>query len=239
MNTIPCQLPRRGFLRATACAVLCDAWLHGVKPSANAQTQEPPMGRVRVALADFPALDSVNGSVYLNVATSPPGIYPVVLTRTGAEAFAAVSSECAHNGCVVQLFSAGLGLIQCNCHGSQYTAQGVVVRGPAQRNLPTYSLRRVGTHSLEIDIPGIGYALAAAVVNPGAEPRLRVTFPTVAGLSYAVTHRATVTGLAAPQAFSLTPTGALNQTSLTGTGTDVTVYLPATDPTGFLSITRR
>ncbi len=239
MNATNGPLRRRNFLRTTACAVLCEPWWNGLVQSAAAQSAETPVGRVRVVLADFPALAAVNGSVYLTVAASPPGLYPVVLTRTAAEDFAAVTSECAHNGCVVQLYSPGAGVIQCNCHGSQYTAQGFLVRGPAQRNLTAYPVRRLGTHSLELEIPGIGFALAGAVVSGAAGNRLRLSFATVAGLRYAVRQRSTLTGGDTGASFSLTVEGAFNQTQLTGTGAEAVIFLPPPTETVFYALVRQ
>jgi Rieske Fe-S protein len=55
---------------------------------------------------------------------------PVVVTQPEAGTFKAFSSFCTHRGCPVSEVSEGL--IQCHCHGSQYSiADGSVVRGPA------------------------------------------------------------------------------------------------------------
>ena len=65
---------RRNFLKATARAVLLVEasglpWRELFAPSVRA---EDPVGVVRVALADFPALSAVDGSVYLVVAHRHP-----------------------------------------------------------------------------------------------------------------------------------------------------------------------
>jgi Rieske Fe-S protein len=229
---------RRSFLTATARAVLLVEasglpWAESFAAAAG-----PPSGLVRVALADFPALAQVSGSVHVIVAATP-AIFPVILTRVAADSFAAVSSRCTHSGCIVDTFSVQQNRLICSCHGSEFTAQGVVLAGPAATNLDVYAVRRLNASVLELEIPGIGFALAAAAVNTTAGPRLRLTFPTHTGLRYEVSHRATTTGPAAPLAFSLTETGALTQTSLTGTGAEVTLYLPAAAPTGFLSVIRQ
>ncbi len=234
MTPLTHPIPRRSFLSATACAVLCEFW----PQSAPAQAAEISLGRVRVGLADFPSLATVHGSVHVNVAAAPPGLYPVVVTRTGSETFAAVSSECAHNGCVVPPFSTELGLIQCNCHGSQYTAQGVVVRGPAQRNLTAYPVRRLGTLALELEIPGIGFALTGAVITGAAGSRLRLAFPTVAGLRYAVRLRGTLGGADAPASFSLTESGGFDQPSVLGSGATAVIFLPTPTGQAFYAMTR-
>lgn len=229
---------RRSFLAATARTVLLVEASGLPWTESRAAAAARPVGLVRIALADFPALAQVNGSVHVIVAASP-ALYPVILTRVATDSFAAVSSRCTHSGCVVDTFSVEHNRLVCTCHGSEFTAQGVVLTGPAATNLDVYAVRRVNPTVLELEIPGIGFALAAAAVNTGAGPRLRLTFPTATGLRYEVSHRATATGPAAPLAFSLTPAGTLSQTSLTGTGAEVTLYLAAAAPTGFLSVLRQ
>lgn len=50
-----------------------------------------------------------------------------VLIRT-AGGFRALSSECPHLGCTVDVTAAGF---TCRCHGSQFDPQGALLRGPA------------------------------------------------------------------------------------------------------------
>ena len=52
----------------------------------------------------------------------------------------ALRAECTHLGCLVQPALGGVGGFACPCHGSQYSADGAVQRGPAPRPL---SLARV------------------------------------------------------------------------------------------------
>ena len=68
-----------------------------------------------------------------------------LLTRPSAEADApadarellpyALRAECTHLGCLVQPAPGGAGGFACPCHGSQYSADGAVQRGPAPRAL--------------------------------------------------------------------------------------------------------
>lgn len=54
----------------------------------------------------------------------------VVLVREPDGALRAFSAVCTHQGCIVA--SVQHGIIQCPCHGSQYSAEtGAVVHGPA------------------------------------------------------------------------------------------------------------
>lgn len=230
---------RRNFLKATARAVLLVEasglpWREFFTPSARAAD---PVGVVRVALADFPALASVSGSVHLTVAAPTP-LYPVILTRTDSSTFAAVSSQCTHSGCIVNTYSDLDGSLLCTCHGSRFTAQGVVLTGPAGFDLTPYTARLVSAGVVEVEIPGIGFALAGALVNTAAGRRMRLTFPTTSALRYEIKRRTAMTTPAATVPFSLTETGAANQTQLTGNGATATIYVEADAATGFLSVSR-
>jgi Rieske Fe-S protein len=58
----------------------------------------------------------------------------VVVTQPAAGSFKASSAVCTHQGCVVA--SINNGIIQCPCHGSQYSiADGSVKAGPAPKPL--------------------------------------------------------------------------------------------------------
>ncbi len=231
---------RRSFLKATARAVLLVEasglpWTDIFSPSACAA--DPPVGIVRVALSDFPALAFVPGSVHLVVAAPAP-IYPVILTRTDANTFAAVSSQCTHSGCVVNTFSDTDGSMLCTCHGSRFTAQGVVISGPAGFDLTGYPTRLVSMSVVEVEIPGLGFAMAGALVNTAVGRRMRLSFPTTSTQRYEIRRRVLMTTPAVTVAFSLTETGAATQTQFTGDGATATLFVEADATTGFLSVSR-
>lgn len=52
----------------------------------------------------------------------------------------AVSRRCTHLGCRV-LYREELGLIECPCHQSRFTATGKLINGPAKKNLASYPVR--------------------------------------------------------------------------------------------------
>lgn len=231
---------RRNFLKAAARAVLLVEasglpWGELFAPSARAAN---PVGIVRVVLADFPALATVDGSIHLNVADPQFQSFPVILTRTGAQTFAAVSSVCTHSGTLVEPYMSGAGGLLCPNHGSLFSPQGVVLGGPAGRDLTNYPTRLVSAAVLEVDIPGIGYAVAGALVDTAAGRRMRLTFPTLNDLRYEVKRRTSMTNAAVTVPFSLNETGAASQTQLTGTGASATLYVEAEDAAGFLSVWR-
>jgi len=231
---------RRDFLKATARAVLfVEAsglpWGELFTPSARAAN---PVGIVRVVLSDFPALSTVDGSIHLNVADPQFVGFPVILTRTDTQTFAAVNSVCTHSGCPVQPYSSAAGGLLCPCHGSLYTSQGTVLRGPAGFDLTGYTTRLVSADVLEIEIPGIGFALAGALVSTVVGRRMRLSFPTTSALRYEIKRRVSMTTPAATVPFSLTETGAATQIQLTGDGTTATLYIEADAAAGFLSVSR-
>ena len=51
----------------------------------------------------------------------------------------AVSRICTHLGCRVN-YQADKQLIECPCHQSRFTPQGVRLSGPAEKNLPSYEV---------------------------------------------------------------------------------------------------
>ncbi len=60
----------------------------------------------------------------------------VVVTQPAAGQFKAFSATCTHQGCTVS--SVSNGMINCPCHGSQYSiTDGSVKNGPAPKPLPT------------------------------------------------------------------------------------------------------
>jgi Rieske Fe-S protein len=70
--------------------------------------------------------------------TTVPGVdgAPILVVRTGRDAFTALSTQCTHEGCPVN--PPVNGIITCPCHGSQYALDGTVRRGPALYPLTRY-----------------------------------------------------------------------------------------------------
>jgi Rieske Fe-S protein len=78
------------------------------------------------------ALLDVNGARPANVPDK------IVIVRLSATEFSVVSRICTHNGCNVSYQPSAMELV-CGCHGSRFTATGVVTREPATRNLRSYA----------------------------------------------------------------------------------------------------
>ncbi len=65
----------------------------------------------------------------------PPG-RSVALFRDSGGVFA-ISTVCTHLGCIIKPTAEGF---ECPCHGSRFTANGEVSKGPAPRALPWLKL---------------------------------------------------------------------------------------------------
>jgi len=53
--------------------------------------------------------------------------------RTGAASFLGLSTICTHQGCDAAVTTSNI--IECPCHGSQFSNDGSVIRGPAATSL--------------------------------------------------------------------------------------------------------
>jgi nitrite reductase/ring-hydroxylating ferredoxin subunit len=77
-------------------------------------------------------LASVGGAALVQA-----GNQSFLVTRTGQQAFNALTAVCTHEGCIISGFSSGT--FVCPCHGSQFTTSGQVQGGPATRALRTFN----------------------------------------------------------------------------------------------------
>lgn len=67
----------------------------------------------------------------------------VLLVRDGGRVFA-LSARCSHRGCSLSEGSLDDGVVTCPCHGSRFTLDGSVVRGPATAPQPSLDVRVTG-----------------------------------------------------------------------------------------------
>ena len=121
----PEPVPRRDFLGlasvwAAAAALLLS--LVGMLRLPKAAVLASPSRKFRVSLPESLA----EGAPFI-----PPG-RSVALFRD-AKGVYAVSLVCTHLGCIVKTTTDGF---ECPCHGSRFSADGAVLKGPAPRALP-------------------------------------------------------------------------------------------------------
>ena len=118
------EISRRDFLKLTRDGFLYLSGalaLGGLLRFLSYQTEPTPQMEFDLGLAtDFP----------LNSRTLLADI-PAVLLHTES-GFSALSLVCTHLGCTVEQKTDGF---TCPCHGSRYTKDGKVIRGPAEKPL--------------------------------------------------------------------------------------------------------
>ncbi len=136
----PVPIPRRDFLGLAAAwsalATLAFATV-GMLKLPKAAVLPSPSKKFRVALPESLA----PGEPFL-----APG-RPVVLVRDG-EGVYAVSRVCTHLGCIVQPSPSGF---DCPCHGSRFSADGAVLKGPAPKPLKWLAVSSLGGGSYVVD----------------------------------------------------------------------------------------
>lgn len=128
---------RRAFLRCAAgggvaAAAALGGCAPGVDPAPLVEVPAAAGGRLTLAVASYPQLDRPDGAVRAH----GPGIEPpILLVRTPAGGFAALSSVCTHKAC--PLGTEGFEIV-CPCHASRFDQAGHVTHPPALFPLPTF-----------------------------------------------------------------------------------------------------
>lgn len=112
------QLPRRTVLIGAAVAPLAACGKPADVPA------EPPAaaGQTLTAAADVGAATVVDG---------------ILITQPSPGVFKGFVARCTHAGCAIAVKNGG---IECPCHGSRFTLDGEVERGPATEPLVARSV---------------------------------------------------------------------------------------------------
>lgn len=241
--------PRRRFIKTfavfTAAAISpARRWVAAV--IADVEAAAPPdTGLLRLRLSDIPVLQKEFGSVRLGTSAIgsdhyPVGLfYPVLINRGPNDQFFALDAACSHEGCTVPTFDPAAQYMQCPCHGSRYSIDGSVARGPANFPLRSFTVHYDGADALAVELPDISFGLEVVQVQPNAG-RLRLRFIAFDQLEYEIRYRPNVvTDWSGPIAFSLTSIGPADQTSLLGHADYAEVYLDRTTSTGFYAVVMR
>lgn len=126
---------RREFLHGAARLVAGGAAAAAAAPlTAACAAPDPTRAWTFRTALDVSAL-STDGQ---SMVSANPGVdgARILVVRTAPGAFAALSTQCTHEGCPVN--PPVNGVITCPCHGSQYALDGTVKRGPALYALMRY-----------------------------------------------------------------------------------------------------
>jgi cytochrome b6-f complex iron-sulfur subunit len=137
---------RRQFCRQ-ACHAASLAALGVVLPGCGGSPTAPTGGG---GVPSLPVLNStISGSAFTltidansplntvgNAALVQASGRQFLVARTAQDAFVALTATCTHEACTVTGFSGGNYV--CPCHGSRYNTAGVVLSGPAPRNLTQF-----------------------------------------------------------------------------------------------------
>ncbi len=135
-------MDRRGFLRALPALPALPV-LAGACASLSYVPGDLRDGAVHLPLARL----APDGTALVEV----PGYeLPFYVRRVGPGAAVALSTRCQHRGCQVD---PEVDRLVCPCHGSEYSLEGAVLKGPTQRALDRFPVREVGD-SLVIDLGG-------------------------------------------------------------------------------------
>lgn len=54
----------------------------------------------------------------------------------------ALSRRCTHLGCTINYYEKD-GILECPCHQSRFSTKGIVLHGPAKKNLPLYKVEKL------------------------------------------------------------------------------------------------
>lgn len=108
-------------------------------------------------ITDFPAL-TVGGLVWISVPNMPAPFKnkKVIVYRKSETEFISYSESCTHQGCSVgeTNFNSTTKKHVCPCHGSQFSAEGLVTKGPATSDLNSFKTTNDGSR-VNIEIPNL------------------------------------------------------------------------------------
>jgi len=133
------QTSRRDFLRLSTNSLLALAGVLGIGGLfrfLSYKTDKSPQTEFDIGSAyDYP-LDSRTILAYI----------PAVIIHN-KEGFKAISLECTHLGCMLEARNFGF---ECPCHGSRFDPSGVMLKGPAVRDLRTLRIEQADDGHLHV-----------------------------------------------------------------------------------------
>lgn len=140
-RSIDANHERREFLKRVSSLALGGALLNtlaGCSTGLASYFVRSSGSRINLSLHEHPELETIGGAVEIEFTADPEVL---IVVRTGADSAVALSSKCTHLGCTVRKEPS---FFRCPCHGSTYTLEGDVVRGPAEFPLDRYNAKIEG-----------------------------------------------------------------------------------------------
>lgn len=120
----------------------------GVVPFAGACVRFHYVHGVVVADRVVVSRAALRGQSYALVETS--GLrFPIFVHESAPGEYSAVLTRCMHRGCTVE---PAAGRLVCPCHGSEYTPDGVVLKGPTERPLIRFPVRTDAQNLYILDV---------------------------------------------------------------------------------------
>lgn len=123
----------------------------------------PPRDRTTTGVIDVGSVRDYRAPVVSTRWLERHGLW--VVQRDGR--LFALEARCTHLGCTPQ-WTPGRDVFLCPCHGSRFTAEGVVLNGPAVRALPRYAV------SVEHDQVLVDKSQRASLEEAERDPRFWV-----------------------------------------------------------------
>jgi cytochrome b6-f complex iron-sulfur subunit len=129
-------LNRRDFLAKSALAAAALVALEGCGDGQIGPTAVKLGSGTTISLQDFPQLAKIG--------TIVPVTAERALVRTSATEFLGLSRVCTHQGCLTDI-DTNSNQFQCPCHGSVFSNDGSVIRGPNIASPPIGPLEKLTT----------------------------------------------------------------------------------------------
>ena len=237
-------LPRRSFVK-TIALMSAGSFFAGESieslfvAEVRAQSSSQ-VGVFRINLDSFPVLKNELGSLRMKVTGMPSTFREIIVTRQNG-AYHAVSSRCTHQNNPVNAYNSSAGGLLCPFHFSLFNPDGSVSRGPATSPLDKYATSFDGQSTVSVEVAGLGFDIStAAVLDPASgATRLRIEFPTVRTVRYAVRFRPSlISGRWSQVPFSETLEGPASTNELAGDNTRRAVFVDRAEVLGFYAVTR-
>lgn len=132
-------MDRAKFIKTLGCAIvgvpLAMSLLNSCESLYYAQTKQVD-GKFIVKKSEF-IQTKAKGTSFRNFVLINKGVggYPICLYRNGEDDYTASLLQCTHQGCELDV---GGGIYTCPCHGSEFSTNGEVLQGPAEKQLKTF-----------------------------------------------------------------------------------------------------